>query len=71
MFFKIDLPTMEPKNAEDLGTVVMEMNKSATESIQRKKYMGSCRLESVLTIKRRITQQSSQVDRQKGHESHV
>lgn len=35
-----------------LGIAVVERIKSATESIQRKKYMGSCRLESVLIINR-------------------
>lgn len=35
-----------------LGIVVVERLTSAAESIQRKKYMGSCSVESVLTIHR-------------------
>lgn len=49
--FKIDLPVMEPKNAEDFGHSSSGKDQVGhRESIQRKKYMGSCRLESVLII---------------------
>jgi hypothetical protein len=35
-----------------LGMAVLEMIRSATESIQRNKYIGSWRLGSILIIKR-------------------
>ena len=51
--FKGNLSIMEPDEAEMLGTAVVHTVRSAIASMQRKRYIGSWRLESVLMLKRR------------------
>jgi len=50
---KANLSIMEPEEAENLGTAVVHTVRSATATMQRKRYIGSWRLESVLMINRR------------------
>ena len=46
-------PAWNQNMARALGTVVVDRMRSATPSIQRKKYMGSWRLRSVMMMKTR------------------